>query len=170
MADPNPVLVVDTGQAVTQSVQQLVVVGVLICTYALVPVVAIVDFIVQLAASAGSGTAIIDIDTLLEFLSHLSAKEGSVLEALHKLILPLTALFIGSNFGTLKRSRLAGSLFLVPLIGTIASLGCAALIDAFSSTEVQGLTGLPGLFRDIASNLGIFLMLMIGQVLGKEAK
>ena len=51
----------------------------------------------------------------------------------------------------------------------IAALLAASLLDAFQSVEIKArYAGLPTLFRDVASNLGIVMMLLIGQTLGKQ--
>ena len=161
-----------SGLARMHSRQQLIVLTALIAIYSALPVALAADFIFQLAfgrASSTSSTPVIDTNALIEFVHPLANGEGGVLEALHKLILPLAALFLGANFSILKKSRLAAWLFLVPLLGTVAGLLSASLVDAFASSEIQGkYPGLSTLFRDVASNLGIVMMLLIGQSLGKQ--
>ncbi len=153
-----------------QGRQQLFVLTALITIYAALPVVLATDFILQLAFDPASAVKpVVDTNALIEFVNPLASAKGGVLEALHKLILPLAALFLGANFNMLRSGRLAAWLFLVPLLGTIAALLGASLLDAFQSVEIRvKYTGLPTLFRDVASNLGIVMMLLVGQSLGKQ--
>lgn len=153
-----------------QGRQQLFVLTALITIYAALPVVLAADFILQLAFDPASKIKpVIDTNALIEFVHPLASIQGGVLEALHKLILPLAALFLGANFSMLRNGRLAAWLFLVPLLGAIAALLCASLLDAFQSVEIKvKYMGLPTLFRDVASNLGVVMMLLIGQSLGRE--
>ena len=150
--------------------QQLIVLTVLVAIYAALPIVLATDFVWQLAfgrAASGAGNALIDVNPLIDFVNPLASAKGSVLEALHKLILPLAALFLGANFVSVGNGRLATWLFLVPLVGTIAALLGASLLDAFPSVEIKlKYTGLPPLLRDVASNLGVVMMLLIGQNIG----
>ena len=154
-----------------QARQQLIVLTALIAIYAALPVVMAIDFVWQLAYGRASapGTLIIDANALVQFANPLASAKGSVLEALHKLILPLAALFLGANFLMLRNGRLALWLFLVPLLGTICALLAASLLDAFQSAEIKvKYPGLATLFRDVASNLGVVMMLLIGQNLGSR--
>jgi hypothetical protein len=166
VADPAVVAGGATPSVVTDGpLSQLIVLTVLIIFYSLIPLSALVDLIGQIASNprGDEGQINIDVDGFLSLLGPISAQEGGVLEALHKLILPLAGLFVGFNFATLKRGRWFAWLFVVPLIGTIGSLVAAALLEAFATDEVRSdLPGVMTLFRDVASNLGIFLMLMIG--------
>lgn len=153
-----------------QARQQLIVLTVLVAIYAALPIVLASDFVWQLAfgrAASGAGDPLIDVNPLIEFVNPLASAKGSVLEVLHKLILPLAALFLGANFASLGSRRLAAWLFLVPLVGTIAALLGASLLDAFPSVEIKlKYTGLPPLLRDVASNLGVVMMLLVGQSIG----
>lgn len=151
-----------------QSRQQLVVLAVLVTLYAALPVALVLDFLWQIPFGLASSIAApkIDSDALVQFMVPLASADGSVLEALHKLILPLAALFLGANFAMLRNGRLALWLFLVPLLGTVAALLAASLIDAYGSSAIKGAAGLPMLLRDIASNLGVVLMLLVGQNIG----
>lgn len=153
-----------------QGRQQLIVLAVLITIYAALPVVLVIDFILQLTLDPASTVRpVIDTNALTGFINPLASAQGSVLETLHKLILPLAALFLGANFNMLRNGRVAVWLFVVPLVGTIAALLCASLLDAFQSTEIKvRFPGLTTLFRDIASNLGIVMMLLIGQSFGRQ--
>ncbi|MDB5538374.1 MAG: hypothetical protein JWQ89_101 [Devosia sp.] len=154
-----------------QARQQLFVLSALIVIYAAVPTVMAADFILQLAFGRASslGAPTIDANALVQFVNPLASAKGSVLEALHKLILPLAALFLGANFAMLRNGRLSAWLFLIPLVGTVSALLAASLLDAFQSAEMKvKYTGLPTLFRDVASNLGIVMMLLIGHNLGKQ--
>ena len=151
--------------------QQLIVLTCLILLYAGIPIAASANFVFQILFQRASEAAEAAIDTnfLIELLGPLSTPKGSVLEALHKLILPLSALFLGANFAMLRTGRLAAWLFVIPLVGTIAALVAASLLDAFATSEVRtSYSGLNTLFRDMASNLGIFLMLLIGQTLERK--
>ena len=146
--------------------QQLAVLTVLLAIYCALPIVMSIDFIVQIffGVASRNGHPAIDTNALVEFANPLASSEGSVLEALHKLILPLGALFLGANFDMLKNSRFALWLFVLPLVAVICALAAASLLDAFQTSEVRTqYPGLSTLFRDIASNLGIVLMLLIGQ-------
>jgi hypothetical protein len=157
------------GFARLQGRQQLFVLAALITVYAALPVVLVTDFILQLASGPAGAKPVIDTNALIEFVNPLASAKGSVLEVLHKLVLPLAALFLGANFSMLRNGRVAAWLFLVPLLGTIAALLAASLLDAFQAVVIKArYAGLPTLFRDVASNLGIVMMLLIGQTLGKQ--
>lgn len=154
-----------------QGRQQLIVLTVLITAYAALPVAMAIDFVLQIAFGLPSSTGkpTIDVNPLIAFAGPLVSREGGVLEVLHKLVLPLAALFLGANATMLRNSRLAAWLFLIPLAGTLSALLAASLLDAYQSNEVmRDFAGLPTLFRDIASNLGIVMMLLIGLSLGKQ--
>lgn len=156
--EPSPAAVTN------RSWQQLIVVAVLVSLYALIPALAFALILQQLVATgSSSGGPTIDESVLFDFLEPLASPEGSLLEVLHKIILPLAALFVGASFGEFSRRRLASWLFIVPLVGVILSLGAASMIDAFhSATFPTKYPGVPGLFRDMAANLGVFMALMIG--------
>jgi hypothetical protein len=159
-----------TTAAASRNWQQLVVVAVLVSVYALIPSVAFLVIVQEvLASGAGAGGPTIDESLLFDFLQPLSSPDGSLLEVLHKIILPLAALFVGASFGEFTRRRLASWLFVVPLVGVLLSLGAASLIDAFhSATFPTKYPGVPGLFRDMAANLGVFMALMIGVSMHRE--
>ncbi len=159
-ADPAPAAVPQADAGAAQTTQQFATLVVLLGLYSLVPLVALVDAAWQLYASAGPDGASIDTDGIVIFLGALAGSGKSILELIHKLILPLAGLFAGLNLGRFRAARLAGGLFLLPLGGLVASLVAALLFQTFSATQVS--QEIPALFTDMASNLGIFVFLMIG--------
>lgn len=160
-----------TSAPPVQQHQQLFVLSVLVVAYALVPFGALISFAVEIVFGrlATGEEPIVDATELNRFLSTLGGGEAGVTQALHKLILPFAALFIGANFTTIQNSALARWLLLVPLAGVVAALVAAALFDAFATAGARAeLIGLPAMLRDAASNLGVVLMLCIGQALEKR--
>lgn len=147
-----------------QVLQQTIVLAVLLLVYTSIPVATLIFGLFQLLAPLAPGDAPrIDEHWFVSFLGTLSGAQKSILELIHKLVLPLAALFVGANLQRLKSGWLASSLFLVPLIGVLASLGSALLFDSFASISVRAAyPQIPTLFTDMASNLGVFTLLMVG--------
>ena len=155
----------DAATDATQQVQQLVVLGILLLVYVSIPVSASIFAVQQLFPFSGANGdgPYIDEHWFVSFLGTLSGSEKSILELVHKLVLPFAALFVGSNLTRLRQGWLANSLFLLPLAGVVAGLLAAVLFDTFATNTVRThFPLLPTLFTDIASNLGIFTLLMIG--------
>jgi hypothetical protein len=154
MADTN-VNVVPAG-ADLQVRQQVIVLAVLLIIYASIPVAACIFDLAQMFGSlpVPGDPPRIDEHWFVSFLGTLSGSQKSILELIHKLVLPLAALFVGANLQRLKSGWLANSLFIVPLVGVIASLASALLT----------------LFTDMASNLGVFTLLMVGVNVGGGQK
>jgi hypothetical protein len=169
MAEQSVVVVSDPD---LQSRQQLIVLAVLLTIYAIVPVAASVFAIWQLFFStpvAAGDMPRIDEHWFVNFLGTLAGSEKSILELVHKLVLPLAALFAGVNLGRIKKGWLASILFVVPLVGVVTALLAAILFDSFSSTSVHDhFSQIPTLLTDMASNLGVFTLLMLGMDMQKD--
>ena len=141
----------DAATDATQQVQQLVVLGILLLVYVSIPVSASIFAVQQLFPFSGANG------------------DGPYID--EHWFVSFAALFVGSNLTRLRQGWLANSLFLLPLAGVVAGLLAAVLFDTFATNTVRThFPLLPALFTDIASNLGIFTLLMIGINMDPGAK
>lgn len=145
----------------------LIAAAVLISVYALIPCV---SFMVALFSVVMSESNKVEAGMLVAVLSALSAEGDTAAKLLPKILLPITAVLTGASIDRLRGSVVGSYMFVVPLVGVLLSLGLAVLFEVASSVDVGESKGaIVALCYEMATNLGVYLMLMLGLGIGQAA-